>query len=209
MISSPRRLRDVLQALPRQTMHGPWSRAVGLHLLKGPPPGFPVGSPPQPLWPGGATLNGARFTPKGGFDCLYLATDPVTALHEVVSVFTPPKGPVFTLRTSPWVVLTIEGVLCNILDLTDDVVQFRLKTNFMELTGDWNYTQSISRAPTQMLAQAAFDSGILGMRYKSAKNIGGGDSIVVFTDHLVANSPSYLQVVDEYHNLAQRLPDRP
>jgi hypothetical protein len=129
-------------------------------------------------------------------------------LHEVVSVFTPSGGPVFTLRTSPWVVITIEGVLSNIIDLTDTLIQHRLKTNTMELTGDWAYMQSTKGlAPTQLLGQAAFDCGVLGLRYKSARNIGGGDSIVVFTDHLTKNKPSYLQVVDEHHNLMQRLPD--
>jgi hypothetical protein len=138
---------------------------------------------------------------------LYLAADPVTALHEVVSVFTPPGGPVFTLRTSPWVVITVEGVLSNIIDLTDAAIQSKLKTSVAELTGDWAYTQStIGRAPTQVLGQAAFDCGILGFQYKSATNIGGGDSMVVFTDHLADNKPSYLQVFDEHHNLTQRLP---
>jgi hypothetical protein len=85
------RLRKVLLTLPRITIHGLWSRAIGFDLLKGAPPGAPVGSSPQPLWPGGSALSGARFTPKGGFNSLYLADDPVTALHEVVSVFTPPS----------------------------------------------------------------------------------------------------------------------
>jgi hypothetical protein len=208
LISAPRRLRAVLQVLPTKTIHGPWSRVIGLHLLKGSAPGAATGSPPQPLWPGGAALRGARFTPKGGFGSLYLAADPVTALHEVVSVFTPPGGPVFTLRTSPWVVITVEGVLSNIVDLTDTAVQRQLKTNVAELTGDWAYTQStVGRAPTQVLGQAAFDCGILGFQYKSARNIGGGDSMVVFTDHLANNNPSYLQVFDEHHNLTQRLPN--
>jgi hypothetical protein len=139
---------------------------------------------------------------------LYLAADPVTALHEVVSIFTPPGGPVFTLKTSPWVVITVEGVLSNIVDLTDDAIQQELKTSTMELTGDWAYTQAkMGHAPTQQLGQAAFEYGMLGFQYKSAKNIGGGDVVVVITDHLAANSPSYLQVFDEYHNVSQRLPD--
>ncbi len=113
----------------------------------------------------------------------------------------------FTLRTSPWVVITVEGVLSNIIDLTDAAIQSKLKTSVAELTGDWAYTQStIGRAPTQVLGQAAFDCGILGFQYKSARNIGGGDSMVVFTDHLADNKPSYLQVFDEHHNLTQRLP---
>lgn len=104
-------------------------------------------------------------------------------------------------------VITVEGVLSNIIDLTNATVQNNLGTNVMELTGDWAYTQSVyGHAPTQVLAQAAYDCRILGFQYKSARNIAGGDSVVVFTDHLVHNHPSHLQVVDEYQNLAQRLP---
>jgi hypothetical protein len=94
------RLVKVLRTLPLLNIHGPWSRAIGLHLLKDPPPGAPGGSPPQPLWPGGAAQNGARFTPKGSFGSVYLADDPVTALHEVVSVFAPPHGPLVTIKDS-------------------------------------------------------------------------------------------------------------
>jgi RES domain-containing protein len=196
-----------LQTLPRKTIHGPWSRAVGFHLLKGPPPGAPAGSQSQPLWPGGAALHGARFTPKGGFGCLYLAADPVTALHEVVSVFTPPGGPAITIKTSPWVVITVEGVLTNIIDLAELSIQQQLETNLAELTGDWAYTQSVTGvAPTQQLAQAAFDCGVLGFQYESAKNISGGSAVVVFADHLASNKPSFVEVFDDHYNLSQRLP---
>lgn len=207
MIADRDHLLTVLQTLPRKVVHGPWSRAVGFHLLLGPPPGAAPGSSPQPLWPGGASLKGARFTTRGGAGSLYLATDPVTALHEVVSVFTPPGGHVFTLKTSPWVVITVEGVLSNMVDLSDPENQTKLQTSLAELTGDWAYTQSISgQAPTQILGQAAFDCGILGFEYSSARNVGSGTSIVVFTNNLIANKPSFLEVFDEYHHLTHRLP---
>jgi RES domain-containing protein len=201
------RLGKVLPTLPRITIHGLWSRAIGFDLLTGPPPGAPVGSSPQPLWPGGSALHGARFTPKGGFNSLYLADDPVTALHEVVSVFTPPHGPPVTIKTSPWVVVVVDGVLPNVVDLSDVAVQKKLGTTTAELTGEWAYTQATAGiAPTQILSQAAFDCGILGFRYISAKNITGGRAIVVFTDHLSANPSSFIEVVDTHGNLRQRLP---
>jgi len=201
------RLKKVLPNVPRATIHGPWSRAIGFHLLKGPPPGAPPGSPPQPLWPGGPASNGARFTPKGGFASLYLAEDPVTALHEVVSVFTPPQGPPVTIKTAPWVVITVDGVLSNIVDLTLPAVQKALGTSLSELTGEWVYTQAVSGiAPTQTLGQAALECGILGLKYRSAKHMPRGSALVVFADHLKANHPSFLEVVDEYHNISQRLP---
>ena len=153
-MDTPDRLRKVLPTLPRITIHGLWSRAIGFHLLNAPPPGAPAGTSPQPLWPGGPASNGARFTPKGGFNSLYLADDPVTALHEVVSVFSHPHGPSITIRTSPWVVVAVDGVLSNIVDLTDAAVQRQLGTTTAELTGEWAYTQSVSGiAPTQILGQ--------------------------------------------------------
>jgi RES domain len=196
------RLGKVLPTLPRITIHGLWSRAIGFDLLTGPPPGAPVGSSPQPLWPGSSALHGARFTPKGGFNSLYLADDPVTALHEVVSVFTPPHGPPVTIKTSPWVVVVVDGVLPNVVDLSDVAVQKKLGTTTAELTGEWAYTQASSGiAPTQILG-----CGILGFRYISAKNITGGRAVVVFTDHLSANPSSFIEVVDKHRNLRQRLP---
>jgi len=197
-----------LASLATTTEHGPWSRAIGFHLLKGPPPGAPATSPPQPLWPGGAPLNGARFTPRGSFGSLYLAENPVTALQEVVSIFIPSKtaAPV-TLKTSPWVVVTIEGVLTNVVDLTDSSVQKHLGTTVAELTGDWLYTQSIGGVPsTQLLGQAAYEAGIVALKYTSAKAVGTGNSLVVFTDNLAANVANFLEVYDEHGNLGQRLP---
>lgn len=83
-----------------RAVHGPWSRCVGYRHLLGPPPGA-TGGIPQPLWGGAAKLAGARFTPKGGFDSLYLASDPVTALTEVSAPVTLPGGPV-PVRAAPW-----------------------------------------------------------------------------------------------------------
>ncbi len=206
-MDTPDRLRRVLPTLPRITIHGLWSRAIGFHLLNAPPPGASPGSSPQPLWPGGPASNGARFTPKGGFNSLYLADDPVTALHEVVSVFSHPHGPPITIRTSPWVVVAVDGVLSNIVDLTDSAVQRQLGTTTAELTGEWAYTQAVSGiAPTQVLGQAAFDCGVLGLKYVSSKNITGGRAVVVFTDNLLASKPSFVEVIDTYGNLRQRLP---
>ena len=56
-------LTRVLPSLTTGTLQGPWARVVALQYLAGPPPGFPVGSAAQPLWPGSAPLVGARFTP--------------------------------------------------------------------------------------------------------------------------------------------------
>jgi len=61
--------------------HGPWSRAIRYRSMLGPPPGLT--GPPRPLWGGAARTAGARFTPQGGFDSIYLANDPITAFNGV------------------------------------------------------------------------------------------------------------------------------
>ncbi len=98
------------------SVHGPWSRAVGFRHLLGPPPGF-VGAP-QPLWGGSSKIAGARFTPKGGFDSLYLADDPITAFTEVSALVLLPGGPV-AIRNAPWAIVSVDGIVTNILDLTN------------------------------------------------------------------------------------------
>ena len=45
-------------------------------------------------------LHGARFTPKGSFSSIYLASDPITALMEIVSVFDHPMGSFITAACS-------------------------------------------------------------------------------------------------------------
>lgn len=75
-------LRDILSTAPLQDIPGPWSKAVAFRHLLGPPPGGELGDPPQPLWPHGAPRYGARFTPRGSFGTIYLASDHETALVE-------------------------------------------------------------------------------------------------------------------------------
>lgn len=206
-------LKDILGDLPLVALSGPWTRAVGYHLLQGPPPDSPSGSPPQPLWPGGATQTGGRFTPKGTFGTIYLASDPVTALMEVVAIFVNPYASIGTLRTPPWAVFAVEGFVESILDLTDSAVVDRLGTSVAEVTGDWRFTQALfvkgegPQPPTQLLGQAAYESGeILGVRYHSAKNTGSGVGLAIFADRLLSAEASFLEVHDPHRLIRQRLP---
>jgi len=51
-------------------------------------------------------LHGARFTPKGSFSSIYLASDPITALMEIVSVFDHPNW----ARSSPPACSSLDAV---------------------------------------------------------------------------------------------------
>jgi hypothetical protein len=201
-------LKKALVDIPLSSEVGLWTRAVRYELLQKSPPGLPKGGGPQPLWPGGAAIAGARFTPKGGFGSLYLASDAITALREVSAVFGTQ-----TIRTPPWTVFAVEGFLQRILDLTDEKVLDLLETTRSELTGDWLLGQDLYQQgkgllpPTQLLATVAYETGkIVAMRYHAAKNIQTGLNWVVFADRLLPDQPSFLKVYDPSELLRQRFP---
>jgi hypothetical protein len=206
----------ILPTLPRTALPGPWYRAVAFDYLQGPPPGAPAGSPIQPLWPGGCHQKGVRFTPKAPPDAaingLYLATDEMTTIAEVTGVLRPSGSPV-AIVFKPLVLMSVLGVLTNLLDTTDSAVQAALGTNQQELTGNWAQAQAKYLAgagpmpPTQILGQATFDAGgILGLIYESTKSSTNGKGILVFTDRLAA-AGSYVELYNEPGGkLQQRLP---
>ena len=193
-------LAAALQSAALVSAHGPWSRAIGYRHLLGPPPGQ-IG-PPQPLWGGAAKIAGARFTPAGGFDSIYLAHDPITAFIEISALILLPGGPV-PVRSAPWVVISVDGILNGLLDLTDPATLAALGTTAQEMTGTWAATP---HPPTQLLGQLAYDSGrIAGIKYASAKH-SGGINVMVFPDRIPVAADNYLGVYDPHGHLAQRLP---
>lgn len=193
------RLKTALAKAKLISVPGPWTRVVAFRYLLKAPEGRK--GPPQPLWGGAAAIKGARFTPKGAFDSVYLAWDPVTALLEVQALIAIPGGTV-ALRSSPWALITVDGVVSRVLDLADTSVLASLGTNRQEMTGAW---VKETNPPTQELAQAALDAGsIAAIRYGSAKDP-NGQNLVVFPDRLVSPATDYLEVFDPEGNLAQRV----
>lgn len=195
-------LLGAVASVPRVTLHGPWSRTVEHALLQGPPPGS-SGTRPQPFWPGGAVLHGARFTPIGSFPTLYLADNPVTALVEVGSVLRHASLMTVTIAKNPVVVVAVVGVLTDVVDLTDSSIQSSLGTTAAELTAPWVL---VNPAPTQELGRAAYDSGaITALKFPSSKHPGGW-CLAVFTDRLSLDPSNYVEVIDTSAALSQRLP---
>jgi RES domain-containing protein len=192
-------LARVLQTVSLVAVHGPWSRVVGFRHLIGPP-----GSA-RPLWGGAAELYGGRFTPKGGFDSIYLAWDPVTALSEVQAVVLLPGGPT-TLVSAPWGIVSVDGVVSNVLDLSNLATIAALGSSESEVIGPW---AGVSNPPTQLLAQEAWLSGLIsGIKYRSSKNLPAGLNLVVFPDRLSISPRDYLEVYDPYGHLTQRVPPK-
>jgi RES domain-containing protein len=196
-----RDLRRALRRVNAQPAHGFYSRFVELRHLSGPR----IGAGPKPLWSLGSKLFGGRFTPKGSFETVYLAEDPVTAMAEVSGVLYSSLAPMPRTARPPWVLITVEGILLRVLDLVDPEVQAAVGTNSQELTGAWRHIQATGRlAPTQILGRVCYRSGRFeAIRYPSSKNV-AGVFLAVLIDRL--RSPAMIRVLDPHGRLAQRLP---
>ena len=125
----------------------------------------------------------------------------MTALLEVQALVWIP-GIAFPLRTAPWTLVTVDGIVSNVLDLTAASVVDALGTNGEEMTGPW---VTRADAPTQELGRVAYGSeGIAAIKYGSAKK-SGGMNLVVFPERLAPQSTDFLEVFDPHGNLSQRI----
>lgn len=200
-----RTLLKKMARLPLRPRHGPWSRLVALEYLRGPPPGAAPGSGPDPLWPGGSKLYGQRFTPRGSFDTLYVCDDQVTALLEVRSAYHGSSGLLRPTGANPQVLVTIEGSVSNVLDLTDLAVHKELGTTHSELTGAWAFVPGGGDAPTQILGRAAHASQrVRGLLYMSSVNP-TKTCLCVFTERLDPRH-DHLEVIDTSGTIVSEIP---
>lgn len=190
-------LHKILPDLPLIPATGPWTRAIELVHLRKPEP--------EPLWAGEGS---SRFSPGGAFRRLYLSSDPTTALREAEAVFGQQA-----VRNPPWALITVEGFLQSVLDLTDPDLQARLGTSLSELTGNWRYPEHLWRQgngavpPTQLLGRAAYQTGrIQGLSFHSAKNTGQGSNLLAFIDRLAPGEASFLRVYDPAGCLRGQIP---
>jgi len=198
-------LTAALERITPQAVHGFYSRCVEFRHLSPPGP-RPAAPSRKPLWGLGSKLYGGRFTPKGAFETIYLAGDPVTAMAEVSGVLYSPQAPMPLTAQPPWVLITVEGILLRVLDVTVLSVQSALGTNGQELTGAWRHMQAMGQeAPTQTLGCLCHESGIFeAIRFPSSKSAPNGVCIAVFIDRL--QPPSLIKVFDPHGRLAQQLP---
>jgi RES domain-containing protein len=205
-------LPGVLRTLPRIRIDGTFWRTVPNQHLQGAPPGAPAGSPPQPLWPGGPAIRGARYTRVGGPNALYLAPDAATALAAVEAVVFGADGEVQPgAAHDPLLVLSVRVQLPATLDLCDSRVLKALGTSETELRAPWLRAQERYKMgrgplpPTQELGDAAFRTGsILALHYPSYRHK-GVRNLVVFTD-LLAQLRGEVVLIDRSGTHAQSLP---
>jgi RES domain-containing protein len=170
---------------------------------------------PTPLSGVGATIRGARFTPKGGFNTIYLAEDPLTAFvefqHESLKLMRDMDDE-FGVRLTVLATLTPHAFFAHsaILDVTRREVRLHLGTDSNELAAPWRpfVGPGLPLPPTQILGQEAYNSGLfLGIRYFSARNP-GGICLAIFEDRLRATAgPDFLDLDDSRNSgPIQRIP---
>jgi RES domain-containing protein len=165
-----------------------------------------------PLATVGATKFGARFTPVGGPDMLYLAEDPLTAFVEyhqqaLATIHTHDDPFIARFAASGTVVPQAVLTAGRVLDLTRREVRSALGTDLVELAGPWRAPAGAPLPPTQVLGQEAFNSGLFeAIRYPSARHP-NGICIAVFVTRLVAGGTAHIDLDDPANGgLKQRIP---
>jgi RES domain-containing protein len=173
----------------------------------------PVFLKPTPLSGVGAKIRGARFTPKGGFNTIYLAEDPHTAFiefqHESL-ILMRDMDDEFGVRLATIATVSPHAFFepIGILDVTRREVRQHLGTDLNELAAPWRPFPGPGLPPTQVLGQEAYNSGLfVGIRYLSARNP-GGVCLAVFEDLLRTTTGRDFLDLDDSRNggPVQRIP---
>lgn len=156
----------------------------------------------QPLSVEGSRRKSGRFHVAGQAAAIYIALDPVTALLETGALLRTDQ------RMTPQVVaprtmFTIVFDLKYVMDLTDPATREHLGYGLDMLRSPWR--RRTPNAPTQLLGRAAYEEGVQGLIYPSAKNP-DGTNLVVFPDNLTIGQPGRLRVFDPNGNLDHTLP---
>lgn len=144
---------------------------------------------PTPLSGIGASLRGARYTPKGTFDTIYLAEDAHTAyieFHNEMLALMRDMDDEQGVRLPTLATLAPHAafVPSGILDLTRRDVRQHLNTDLNELALPWRTVVQPALSPTQLLAREVHATGrYLGIRYFSLRNP-GGVCLAIFEDLL-------------------------
>jgi len=145
----------------------------------------------------GAYSQHNRYTPAGMSHALYVADGPDTALVEATQGY----HAQFQARTIPAhafypVLITAQ----HVLDLTSKAVRDQLGTSMSTLTGDWraalrlHLADPTERVETHEIGRAAFEAGLDGLRYPSAKNP-VRHNLVLFTENMAIKPDVHLPPV--------------
>jgi hypothetical protein len=124
-------LRRALRRLPLICADGPFHRFVDLWFVH---QNLAGGKKTEVLGWLVAKMLGGRFTSRGTFETLYVATTAATARIEAESQIT---AGVVDAPSNPYIHFAVRGRLQKVLDLTDAGLLASLKTTEDEMTGPW------------------------------------------------------------------------
>ena len=194
-------LRRALRRVPLIGADGPFHRFVDLWFVH---QNLAGGKKTQVLAGLGAKMFGGRFTPRGTFETLYVATTAATARIEAESRIT--ASGVVDAPSKPYVHFVVRGRLQRVLDLTDAGVLATLKTTEDEMTSPWILEQVRGdEAPTQILGRVVHTvRGIEAILFRSSKDRPEGRCLAVLPDRLKRGSS--LEIVDDTGLVKERLP---
>jgi RES domain-containing protein len=200
-VLSEAELRRALRRVPLIVADGPFHRFVDLWFVH---QNLAGGKKTEVLAGLGAKMLGGRFTPRGAFETLYVATTAATARIEAESRIT--ASGVADAPSKPYVHFVVRGRLQKVLDLTDAGVLATLKTTEDEMTGPWILGQvQGDEAPTQILGRVVHAvRRIEAILFPSSKDRPEGRCLAVLPDRLKRGS--FLEIVDETGLVKERLP---
>jgi RES domain-containing protein len=194
-------LKRALRRVPLIGADGPFHRFVDLWFVH---QNLAGGRKTEVLAGLGAKMIGGRFTPRGAFETLYVATSAETARIEAESRIT--ASGVVGSPTKPYVHFVIRGQLQMILDLNDPSVLQALKTTVEEIVAPWVMDQTHGReARTQVLGRVVHTiRKIEAILFPSSKDRPEGRCLAVLPDRLKRGSS--LEIEDETGLVKERLP---
>ncbi len=194
---------DLTRALRRVRLigiEGPFHRFVDLWFVHQGLAGKGVGV----LAGLGAKMLGGRFTPRGAFETLYIATTAETARIEAESRVI--ASGVVQAPSKPYVHFVVRGRLQKVLDLAGALLLATLKLTADEMAASWVMDQAQGKeATTQVLGRAVHAvRRIEAILFPSTKNRPAGLCLAVLPDRL--RKGSSLEIVDETGLVKERLP---
>ena len=189
MLTGPRQ--ELFQTAPTKHCKGIGYRSISVRFHT------------RPLSAEGSRRKSGRFHVAGAIDAIYIALDPITALHEVETLYRVATG-MAAQPSNPRTLFSIHYDLPRTLDLRDAITREHLGYTLDTILSNWR--PLTPDAPTQTLGQHAHRAGIQAILYPSYRNQQGGANLVIFPENLKQEPTGTLRVHDSDGRLNHTLP---
>lgn len=152
----------------------------------------------------GSLRAGGRYNQRDGFEALYLASSPVTALREVEALVETAEG-LRGVKGPPRILLSVDYRLHAVVDLMEPLALQTLGTTIAEICAPWRALNAAGlAAPTQVLGEVVHDqASIEALRVPSARDP-STDNLVILPGRLLAGS--IVRVFDDSGLIDAHLP---